>query len=369
MNDQTHDPETEAQLDAITAILPPLLRGLETLNFAARHLHPPQLPQLMAQIGDADAPLKEALPAFDGLEWPDHLSGFKSLITESSCRVLEGFEGLRGAATDPNGVMLAYRSLRKATQATELLYPLASQLPPICQFFLESEARTNADLVKSYLAPKTNETVGVRHIENDRKQKGGYSIYVPENYDPGRKYPLVVTLHGGSGHGRDFLWVWLRAARTRGAILISPTSVGDTWSLMGPDVDSDNLQKIVDRVCADWSVDESRLLMTGMSDGGTFCYVSGLLPSSPFTHLAPISASFHPMLMEFVDRERVQGLPIYLTHGALDWMFPIDMAREANQAFGRMGADIVYSEIPDLSHTYPREENIKILDWLIESGL
>jgi len=28
------------------------------------------------------------------------------------------------------------------------------------------------------------------------------------------------------------------------------------------------------------------------------------------------------------------------------------------------GADVLYREVPDLSHAYPREENGRILEWL-----
>ena len=73
---------------------------------------------------------------------------------------------------------------------------------------------------------------------NDTSERGGFSVYVPEDYDPARAYPLVMALHGGSGHGRLFLWSWLREARGRGVILVAPTAMGDTWSLMEPDVDS-----------------------------------------------------------------------------------------------------------------------------------
>jgi phospholipase/carboxylesterase len=38
------------------------------------------------------------------------------------------------------------------------------------------------------------------------------------------------------------------------------------------------------------------------------------------------------------------------------------MAREALLA---VGAPLVYREIDDLSHTYPRDENPRILDWLM----
>ena len=58
------------------------------------------------------------------------------------------------------------------------------------------------------------------------------------------------------------------------------------------------------------------------------------------------------------------GARIYLVHGALDWMFPVDIARMARDELEMAGADLTYREIEDLSHTYPREENARILEWL-----
>lgn len=49
--------------------------------------------------------------------------------------------------------------------------------------------------------------------------------------------------------------------------------------------------------------------------------------------------------------------------GALDWLFPIALARLARDELERAGADLVYREIEDLSHTYPRDENDRILTW------
>src|SRR5438270_161201 len=83
------------------------------------------------------------------------------------------------------------------------------------------------------------------------------------------------------GNGRGFLWSWLRDARSLGAILVAPTATGPTWALMGEDTDTPNLARILDSVRARWNVDPEKMLMTGMSDGGTFCYVSGLDGSSP----------------------------------------------------------------------------------------
>jgi phospholipase/carboxylesterase len=42
------------------------------------------------------------------------------------------------------------------------------------------------------------------------------------------------------------------------------------------------------------------------------------------------------------------------------------MSRDALET---SGARLVYREIEDLSHTYPRDENPHILDWLVENPL
>ncbi|MGC2780244.1 MAG: phospholipase, partial [Bradyrhizobium sp.] len=181
-----------------------------------------------------------------------------------------------------------------------------------------------------------------------------------------RAWPLVMALHGGSGNGRDFLWSWLRAARSLGAILVAPTATGPTWALMGEDADTPNLVRILDLVRSRVAIDPARMLLTGMSDGGTFCYVSGLERGSPFTHLAPVAATFHPLMAEIADRDRLRGLPIQIVHGRLDWMFPVEIARHTSDALAKSGANVVYREIDDLSHCYPREVNVELLRWLMK---
>ena len=202
------------------------------------------------------------------------------------------------------------------------------------------------------------------HVRNEPGSRGGYSLYVPEYYRPDRTWPLVMALHGGSGNGRGFLWSWLRDARSRGAILAAPTATGSTWALMGDDTDTPNLMRILESVRARWNVDSERMLLTGMSDGGTFCYVTGLDHASPFTHLAPVAATFHPLMAEMADADRLRGLPVHIVHGRLDWMFPVQVARQTAQALTAAGATVTYRELEDLSHTYPREMNAEILTWL-----
>jgi phospholipase/carboxylesterase len=214
------------------------------------------------------------------------------------------------------------------------------------------------------LAAPPNEDTGIFHDSNEPGSRGGFSLYVPEYYTPERAWPLVMALHGGNGNGRGFLWSWLRDARSRGAILIAPTAVGNTWALMGDDVDTQNLMRILELARSRWNIDPERMLLTGMSDGGTFCYVTGLESASPFTHLAPVAATFHPLMAEMADAKRLRGLPLHIVHGRLDWMFPVQVARQTQQALTAAGANVAYRELDDLSHTYPREINAEILAWM-----
>jgi phospholipase/carboxylesterase len=233
----------------------------------------------------------------------------------------------------------------------------------VSDFFLDPALREDSDLAARLALPASKNS-GIIHDGNEPGSRGGFSLYVPEYYTPDRAWPLVMALHGGSGNGRGFLWSWLRDARSRGAILVAPTATGSTWALMGEDNDTPNLARILDQVRTRWNIDPSRLLLTGMSDGGTFCYVTGLERGSPFTHLAPIAAAFHPLMAETADAERLRGLPVHLVHGRLDWMFPVQMARQTRAALSAAGAEMTYREIDDLSHCYPREINAAILEWL-----
>ncbi|MFX3658087.1 MAG: phospholipase [bacterium] len=357
--------DADPLLEATTALLPPLLAALDALARAGRLLHPPHIDALAGGLTPFREPLSRGVDAFAAVSWPAHLDDFASAARTAADQALAALDGFAGAGATANPAIAAYRALGRQTAALEALYPVAAMLPPVSRFFLNEPQRDDEALQARLLAADPGRPdIGVLHADNGLDERGGVSLYVPESYDAAEPLPLVVALHGGSGHGRRFLWSWLRDARSLGAIVLAPTSRDDTWSLMGPDRDSARLAAMVERACEQWAVDRRRILLTGMSDGGTFSYLAGLQDDAPYTHLAPISAAFHPMLLEAASAGRVRGLPVYLAHGALDWMFPADMARMARDALTAAGADVTYREIDDLSHTYPREENARILEWL-----
>ena len=353
----------DAVRDDLSAILPPLLQSIEALGFVARYLHPPDFGTVMEMAGEPDVPLRGSLERLDA--WPQQMQALGDRLRAAADAVIAAFDGLRKAPEQDNAIVAVYRALRYLPRAQEALYPLTAVIPVVSRFFIEPSLRDDEPLRTRIANAERRDDTGILHSNSEPGSRGSFSIYVPEYYTPDRAWPLVVALHGGSGNGRAFLWSWLRDARSNGAILVAPTAVGPTWALMGDDADTPNLDRILDLVRNRWTIDDTKLLLTGMSDGGTFSYVSGMQSGSRFTHLAPVAASFHPLMAEMADRDRLQDLPIFLAHGELDWMFAVQIARDAAQALRAAGAKVTYREIDDLSHTYPREINRPILQWLI----
>jgi len=356
----------EPAIDALARLVPATLKALHALEFAGRHLAPESLPKLVEVMAGRDEDARAALAASRQLDWPGRLKPVRDCLEPAAETAVEGIAELRLAGEAPQPIVAAYRAVRRYATAAESLYPLAPFLKPVNQFFLEPSARDDAQLLERLTgADPTREKVGVMHVGGPAGTRGAFSLYVPEYYDAATAYPLVVALHGGSGNGGAFLWSWLREARTRGVILLAPTAQGPTWSLMEPELDGAAIERMVEQVASEWTIDQGHKLMTGMSDGGTFSYVWGLRQACRFTHLAPIAAAFHPMIVSMADSTRVKGLPIHIVHGAQDWMFPSHTAAMAERVLQQAGAAVVYREIADLSHTYPRDQNGPILDWLL----
>jgi phospholipase/carboxylesterase len=339
-----------------------VLTALDAFEMVRRQLHPPLFSELRVSLHPLAAGLRNALTAFRGTQPPEDLDALAHHlieVAELTAGVLDDF----CASVDPHEqIPRVLRAIHGHCRAQERLYPLHRVLPPVSVFFTERRRR-NRVLPPDPDPPRTDPPVGLILARSGESLRGGFSMYVPERYAHDRDWPLVVALHGGSGTGADFLWTWLAEARTRGFLLIAPTSVGSTWSLDEPEVDAAVLQAMIRYVCGRWRVDTTHILLTGLSDGATFALLAGLMPDMPFTALAPVSGVLHPANLVNGNLDRARGKPIYLVHGALDWMFPIAIARIAHETLRTAGADVVFREIADLSHTYPREENGRILSW------
>lgn len=349
--------------DALSSTGVATLTALGALEAAARYLHPPEIPQLRSALAPHFAELERALSVYRAATPPPPLAAFHARFGDGAELTRRSLEMFLASAGPQEAIMKMLASLRTFCRALESLYGL-HRFPPLSRYFVEAPFHDR--LAELEHSPPEGISVGLHHSGGERGAdvRGGFCLYVPESYDGTEAWPLVVALHGGSGSGRDFLWSWLREARGRRFLLAAPTAQGPTWSLMGPDVDSRNLRAMVGYISGHWRVDRSRVLLTGLSDGATYTLLEGLSEDSPFTHLAPVSGVLHPANQVGGNLARAAGRKIWLVHGRLDWMFPVETAEMAAEQLTAAGADLTLRVIEDLSHTYPREENDRILTWL-----
>ncbi len=334
---------------AASAIAADLLAAMEDV---AERLAPERSAALAAEIdGRFGAPLDAGARALSAAPAPEALAAFDRIFAAGFAHVRECaalFGGFPGAPpTERIPRILA--SLHHHAQAQEHLYVLRATLRPLRDYWSPDRPPSSGDGPPR--PALTRVSAGGHH--------GGFAVYVPEDYDERRAWPLVIALHGGSGNGRDFLWTWVRDAKRTGHILVAPTAVGSTWG----DVDELGLLEILAWMRGRYHVAPERVLLTGLSDGGTFTLVYGLAHPDVFPALAPACGVFHPINFANGNLARARDHPIYLVHGAQDFLFPVGLAHMTRDTLDAAGARLVYRELPDLSHTYPRSENPAMLAW------
>lgn len=295
--------------------------------------------QALTAASTAEGPTKELL---DGAEY--------------SLRACDGI------ARHEEGFGPVMKAMRAHCRAQEACFPLAQFMSPVSRYFLDKVASGDEQTLADIEAKSSDPNCGLFHMDNDRGSRGGFTTFIPERmlHNP----PLVMALHGGNGHGADFIWSWVREARSCGFIVIAPTSNGDTWSMLDDnDADLPVLLELVEQIGSRFDVDPAHVLLTGMSDGGTYSLLAGLRENSPFTHLASFSGVFHPDIMMSGNLQYAAKKPVHLVHGTHDWMFPVDAARMTNETLVAAGADVTLRIIDGLSHAYARSQNQALLAW------
>src|SRR5258708_22197004 len=136
---------SEAVVDDIVAVLPPLLQSLEALSFIARHFNPPMFGSVMEAAGQPDQALRavRARPT----EWPESFADLRAPLERASDAALAAFEGLRAVEHGNGDLVAVIRALRHAPRAQAALYPLAARLPPVSSFFVDPPLREDAALL------------------------------------------------------------------------------------------------------------------------------------------------------------------------------------------------------------------------------
>jgi phospholipase/carboxylesterase len=269
----------------------------------------------------------------------------------------------------PQWTLAFLYSRRAYCQGLYELYELRDQLPLIAAHFLMPGAQAPVAAAPGAVATGfiqrkrqgAAESARRGQITNDRSD---YTLYIPEDYSPERPLPLIVALHGAYGQGSEYVWTWLRPARSRGYAILAPKSLGDTWDMRAPSIDTRSVLRMFGEVTREYSIDRDRVYLSGLSDGGIFTYILGLEQSQLFRGLAPVAGALHQAVDWMLREGRGKDTPIFVVHGVHDFIFPVTFTRQTCNLLKEIGYDITYEELPEWGHALPYSINERlVLPW------
>jgi predicted peptidase len=216
----------------------------------------------------------------------------------------------------------------------------------------------------------------------------GYRVYLPQGFDPKKKYPVVLSLHGSVQWGEDNegqLSFTLPAMMRPGGrvekklepkllssfIGVFPQSRVETpWS----GEMAEYAVKALDQTVAEFKADTRRLYVTGFSLGGYGCwYVAAKYPGK-FAAIVPIGGNIkiperfpRSYLEKLIPAEMLalyeardphaayvkavgNNTPVWIFHGEKDEQIPVSDARRAAEALRAAGASVRYTEYKEAGH-------------------
>lgn len=326
----------------------------EKIHFAKIKQHKQAL---FDEVGELFPPLNSAL---DDLTPPPGLEKFHQQWREVVAHFDDAYTSFL-TGSEFNFIVAYFQSRRAFSLGKYLLYSVRAQLPTLQKYWVLPDMEPHLAELENPIAGLQVQT-GVMHRPASEVH-GEYSLYVPENYDPSRRWPLIIALHGGHGRGDDYLLTWMRSAKSRGYIVLSPKSLADTWSLQQPGVDIRSILTMVEELLDEYAIDTGRLFATGLSDGGTFSFALGLSCPKLFAGIAPIAAA--GTFLALLDLQASKTLPVFIVHGAQDFIFPVAMARAAYDLLKQNDfTNLTYKELPEWGHAYTYSINeTLVLPW------
>ena len=205
---------------------------------------------------------------------------------------------------------------------------------------------------RAYITQKT----GIVMLSN-RTQDGVehfYALNVPANYDATRRYQVRFQLHGGVG-GRE-----TNQPRGNGEsplpgaeqIYVVPYSWSDApwWS-------NDqvlNLWTIVDNLKRTYNIDENRVVVAGVSDGGTGAYYIGMRDTTPYASFLPLNGFIMVVANRDIDDgatfpNNLRNKPMFVVNGGRDRLYPTSEVEPFVNHL-RTGVKIDYHPQPEAGH-------------------
>lgn len=189
-----------------------------------------------------------------------------------------------------------------------------------------------------------------------------YGLYVPNNYDEKKKYPLVIMLHGAGSNHRLALKRVFGKSNTPGEtdveasryfqdwndidyIVASPFARGTTGYQGIPEQD---VYDVLADVKRRFNIDEDRTYLTGLSMGGGGTLWIGLTRPDLWAALAPVCPAPPRGTENFLPNG--YNLPFHFYHGDADRAVPVSVSREWVKKLTDLGAKVEYDEYPGVEH-------------------
>lgn len=194
-------------------------------------------------------------------------------------------------------------------------------------------------------------------------------VYIPPSYNPAKKYPLVIYLHGKSDTvSRNIGWYHEPAVMADPCIVISPKcplSQTGEWGNSLTSEDPPMIKKTFEMIALlkkQYNLDEKRFYIYGISMGaiGTF----GLIQKHPnlFAGGYAVCGWGNPEIAPQLAR-----IPFWLFHGDLDDVVPVEGSRGVYKAvLAHGGKQIRYTEFKGVKHdAWSHLNDNKIITWLL----
>lgn len=189
-----------------------------------------------------------------------------------------------------------------------------------------------------------------------------YGLYLPKNYNPKKKYPFVVMLHGAGSNHRLSLRRVFGKSNAQGESDVEASRYFPEWKDVDYIVVSSfargtmGYQGVVEKDVMDmiadakkrFSIDENRTYLTGLSMGGGGTMWIGLSHPDVWAAIAPVCPAPPQGTLELVPN--ALNFPMYFFQGDKDPAVKVDSTRKWVQRFKDAGTKVEYTEYPGVQH-------------------